>query len=170
MSDDAVPVDIAYFWRGWRVCQHQPRIKPLKSPVPITDFIQFAQSQPDYIFQHYSKIILEIPVFENYSKMKAIKKTILATDGGAIQYKGSLGFVRSTSDGTILLLCFGKPAGLDPLSFQSKAFAFLAATWLIFLIAQHYDELITDAINISWKIHLYTDSLNMIKKLNSMDA
>ena len=102
--------------------------------------------------------------------MKENKKIILATDGGVIKYKGSLGFVMTTSDGTVVLFCFRQPAGLDPLSFRSEACAVLAATRLIFLIAQHYDELITNAIDISCKIHLYTNSLSMIKKLNLMDA
>ena len=101
----------------------------MESAAPITDFIQFAQSQPDYISQYYSKIILEIPVIKMYNEMKASKKIILATCGGAIQCKGSsFGFVLLTLDGMVLLLCYGQPAGLDPLSFQSKACAFLAAT------------------------------------------
>ena len=66
------------------MCQHQPRINTLKLPVPITDFIQFAQSQPDYTSQYYSKIILEILVLEIYNDMKASKKIILAMDSGAI--------------------------------------------------------------------------------------
>ena len=102
--------------------------------------------------------------------MKESEKIILATDGGVIKYRGSLGFVMTTSDETVLLSRFGQPAGLDPLSFCSEACSFLIATRLIFLIAQHYDELITNAIDISCKIHLYTDSLSMIKELNSMHA
>ena len=116
------------------------------------------------------EIKLEIPVLEIYNETKESKKIILTKDRGAIKYKGSIVFVNTTSNGTILLSCFGQPAGLDPLSFRSEACAFLAATRLIFLIAQHYDELITDAIDTSCKIHLYTNSLSMIKKLNSMDA
>ena len=46
---DAVPVDIAHTPRGWRVCQHQAVILPAPLPEPITDFIQFAQPQPEYI-------------------------------------------------------------------------------------------------------------------------
>ena len=172
MPSVAVPVDIVCIPRGWRVCQHQPRTKPPDSPTPITDFIQFAQSQPDYISQYYLEIKLERSVLDIYNKMKESKKMILATDGGggAIKYKGSIGFVLTTSDGTVLLSCFGQPAGLDLLSFRSEACVFLAATRLIIIIAQHYDKLITNAIDISCKMHLYTDSLSMIKKLKSMDA
>ena len=142
----------------------------MNPPVLITNFIQLAQSQPDYISRYYSEIKLEIPVLEIYNGMKASDKIILATDGGGIQYKGSLGFVMTASNETILLSCFRQPTGLDPLSFCSEACTTLVATRLIFLIAQHYDKLITDAIDIPCKIHLYTDSLSMIKKLNSMDA
>ena len=87
--------------------------------------------------------------------MKASDKIILVTDGGAIEYKGPLGFLMTTSDGTVLLTCFGQPAGLDPLSFRSEACTFLATTCLIFLIAKHYDKLTTGVINISCKVHLY---------------
>ena len=97
MPTNALPVDIVCLPRGWRVCQHQPRIKPVNTSVPITDFIQFAQSQPDYISQYYSKIKLEIPIFEIYNEMKASNKIIRATDEGAIQYKGSLGFATKTN-------------------------------------------------------------------------
>ena len=85
MTGDAVPVDIAYSPRGWRVCQHHPRITPLEPPAPITGFIQFVQSQPNYISQYYSKIIYEIPAIEIYNKMTVTKRITLATDGGAIQ-------------------------------------------------------------------------------------
>ena len=70
----------------------------------------------------------------------------------------------------VLLLCYGQPAGLDPLLFRSEACAFLVATRLIIIIADHYDKLIVDAIDLSCKIHMYTNSMSMIKKLNSMDA
>ena len=112
MPGDAVTVDIAYSPRGWRVCQHQLRIKQTESLAPITDFIQFAQSQPDYISQYYSKIVCEILEIEMYNEMKATSKIIMATDGGAIQYKGSLGFVLTTSDSTVLLSCYNQPTGL----------------------------------------------------------
>ena len=102
--------------------------------------------------------------------MKAVTKIIMATDGGDIQYKGSIGFVLTTVDGTVPLLCYGQLAGHNPLSFRSKACLFLAATQLIFLIAEHYDKLIVDAIDILFKIHLYTASMSMIKKLKSMDT
>ena len=90
MPSDAVPVDTVCTPRGWRVCQHQPRTDPIDSPPPITDFIQFAKSQPDYISQYYSTITLERPAIDIYNEMKESKKIILAIDGGAIKYKGSI--------------------------------------------------------------------------------
>ena len=90
----------------------------------------------------------ERPVLDIYNKMKESKKIILATDGGAIKYKGFLGFVMMASNGTVLLFYFRQPAGLNPLSSHSEACVFLAATRLIFLILQHYDKLITNAIDI----------------------
>ena len=54
--------------------------------------------------------------------------------------------------------------------FYSEACTFLSATRLVFLIAENYNELIVDSIDILSKISLFTDSMSMIKKLNSMDA
>ena len=51
MPSDAVPVDIICTPCSWCVCQHQPRTEPPKPPAPITNSIQFVQSQPDYISQ-----------------------------------------------------------------------------------------------------------------------
>jgi hypothetical protein len=48
------------------------------------------------------------------------KKVKIAIDGGAIPFKGSLGFVFADEDGTILLTCFGQPSVHDPLSFRSE--------------------------------------------------
>lgn len=64
-----VQVDIAHSPRGWRVCQHQPRIEPTESPTPITYFMQFAQSQSAYISQYYIEIICEILVIAIYNQM-----------------------------------------------------------------------------------------------------
>ena len=170
MPTDVVEVSIVYSPRGWRVCQHQTRIKPMESPAPITDFIQFSKSQPAYISQCYAKIVCKIPMIDIYKEIKETTKIIMAIYSGAVQYKGLIGFVLTTADGMILVSSYGQLAGHDPLLFRSEACAFLAATPIIFLIAEHYDELIVDAIGISCKIHLYTDSMSMIKKLNSMNT
>ena len=60
--------------------------------------------------------------------IKSPRKLTLATDKGAIPLKGSLGFVTADEDGTILLTCYGQPAGNDPLSFRAEICALLAAT------------------------------------------
>lgn len=96
-------------------------------------------------------------------------KIAMSTDGEAIAFKGSLGFVLITTNGIIILSCYGQPGGHDTLSFRSEACAFLAVTRLIFLIAEHYNGLITDSIAITTKIYLYTYTFSVIKKLNSMN-
>ena len=55
MPGDAVLVDIEYSPRGWRVCQYKPKIEPMEPPAQITDLVQFARSQLDYISKCYSK-------------------------------------------------------------------------------------------------------------------
>lgn len=67
MPTDAILVDIAHLPKGWRMCQYQPRIKPTTAPAPITNFIQFAQSQPVNISQYYTHIFYTILVIEIYN-------------------------------------------------------------------------------------------------------
>jgi hypothetical protein len=90
-----------------------------------------------------------------YELLKSANKIHIATDGGAIPLKGSLGFVFADGDGKILLTCFRQPSGNDPLSFRSEICAFLAA----------YDKKLTRDKPMRSKIQAYTDSLSMINKL-----
>ncbi|OEU17034.1 hypothetical protein FRACYDRAFT_239635 [Fragilariopsis cylindrus CCMP1102] len=91
----------------------------------------------------------------------------IATDGGAIPLKGSLGFVFADEQGMILLTCYGQPSGNDPLSFRSEICALLAATRLVRLIVQYYDRKTPCDEPVRSKIQVYTDSLSMIKKLKA---
>ena len=102
--------------------------------------------------------------------VKSTNKIIIATDGGAIQFKGSLGFVHADEDGEILLSCYGQPSGNDPLSFRSEICAFLAAVRLVTLMTKYYDKKIQCNEPVRSKIQVYTDSLSMIKKLKAYDA
>jgi hypothetical protein len=65
--------------------------------------------------------------FRIYEHLKSSRKALVATDGGAFQFKGSLGFILADDDANILVTCFGQPAGHDPLSFWSEICTFLAA-------------------------------------------
>ena len=115
-------------------------------------------------------IVCEYPIIEIYNLMKETNKIIMAIDGGAVKYKGLLGFVLITVDGTLPRSCYGQPAGNDPFLFQSDTYAYLAATRLVLLIAEHYNELIVDLIDISSKVHLFTNSISMSKELNYKDS
>ena len=69
----------------------------------------------------------ELPDIELYNLMKESTILVMATDGGAIVFKGFLGFVLTNTKGNVLLTCYGQPAGHNVLSFQSKTCAFIAA-------------------------------------------
>ena len=84
--------------------------------------------------------------------------------------KGSLIFVITDSESKVLLSCYGQSAGHDPVSFQSEASAFLAALWIIFLIAEHNNESIEESIANTKKLHLFTDSESMLKNLTAMNT
>ena len=93
----------------------------------------------------------------------------MATDGGAKAFKGSLGSVLTDSKSKVLISCYGRAAGHDPLSFRSEASAFLAALRVIFLIAEYYKEIPEELIVITKQLCLFTDSLSMLKKLTAMN-
>ena len=40
----------------------------------------------------------------------------------------------------------------------------------MFLIAEHYNDLVSDSVDISSDIHLFINSISMIKKIDSMGA
>ena len=52
---------------------------------------------------------LSVPIEIYYELIKSTNKVNIATDGGAIPFKGSLGFVFADEDGNILLSCYGQP-------------------------------------------------------------
>ena len=93
----------------------------------------------------------------------------MATDGGAKPFKGSIGFVITDSTQKVLLSCYGRTAGHDPLSFQTKASAFLAALRILFMIAKYHKEEPNEAIAINTPITLFTNNESMLKKLTTMN-
>ena len=101
--------------------------------------------------------------------IKSVNKVNIATDGGAVKFKGSLGFVIADEDGEILLSCYGQPSGNDPLSFRSEICAFLAAVRLVTLMTKYYSNILQSDEPIRSKIQVYTDSLSMINKLEAYD-
>jgi hypothetical protein len=126
-------------------------------------------SQEEHIAQYYAQIEFHTVPMKIYELFKSTKKVLIATDGGAIPLKGSLGFVFADEEGTIMLTCFGQPSGNDPLSFRSEICAFLAAIRLVKLLTKYYDEKISCDEPGSSKIQVYTDSASMIKKLKAYD-
>ena len=69
----------------------------------------------------------------------------------------------------MLLQYYRQPAGHEPLSFCSETCIFLAALRIILLIVEHYNGSIEKSITITSKIHLFTDSKNMIKNFTTMN-
>ena len=126
-------------------------------------------SQEEHVSQYYTQIdFLTVPM-KIYELVKSSNKVNIATDGGAIPFKRSLGFVFADEEGTILLSCYGQPSGNDPLSFRSEICAFLAAVRLVTLMTKYYDGILQCKEKARSKIQVYTDSLSMINKLKAYD-
>ena len=167
---DAVPVDIARACNGWLICHFhtlQPHPEVIVT-VPPSDLTQFIRSQPEYISQYYANIKREVPVDEVYKILKDTKMIIMGTDGGAKAFKGSIGFVITDTKHKVLLSCYGRTTGHDPLSFQTEASAFLVALQIILLIAAYYNKEPTGLLSTGKAMTLLIDSLSMVNKLNEM--
>ena len=104
-----------------------------------------------------------------YKVLKETKKILMATDGGAKAFKGSLGFVITDVKHKVLISCYGCTAGHDPLSFRTESSAFLAALCVVILIAEYYKGETTGVLATNKEITLFTDSLSMVKKLDTMN-
>jgi hypothetical protein len=154
---------------GWRVSGHLPMMTWEKKTVNNETIMEYLMSQEEHISQYYAQIEFFMVPMKIYELFKSTKRVLIATDGGAIPLKGSLGFVFADEDGKILLTCFGQPSGNDPLSFRSEICAFLAAVRLITIITKYYDEKLTCEEQGRSKIQVYTDSASMIKKLKAYD-
>jgi hypothetical protein len=166
---DAVPTDVMDTEEGWRVSGHLPMMTWEKNTVNNGTFMEYLLSQEEHISQYYEHIEFFMVPMKIYELFKSTKRVLIATDGGAIPLKGSLGFVFADEHGEIILTCYGQPSGNDPLSFRSEICAFLAAVRLVTLITNYYDEkTICDEPGRS-KIQVYTDSASMIKKLKAYD-
>jgi hypothetical protein len=170
LPDDTVPVDVIDAVDGWRISFYQaldiPTAKPVLSP---TTFLSTLMQKPDYISQYYTQIDFHTVPIKIYEHLKSIRKVFVATDGGAIPRKGSLGFVIADDEGNIMATCFGQPAGHDPLSFRSEICAFLAAVTLITTMIQYYDNSLHCTEKARGKFQFYTDSLSMLTKLKAFD-
>ena len=88
-------------------------------------------------------------------ELKDTKKILMATDGGAKAFKGSIGFVITNKKHKVLISCYGRTAGHDPLSFRTEASAFLAALWVVLLIAEYYNEEPTGLLTTNKEITLF---------------
>ena len=167
LPDDASPTDVMDTDDGWRISQHQPMDVSEEKTSEDKTFMEFLSRQVEHITQYYTQIEYHTTPHEIYELFKSTSRVNIATDGGAIPLKGSLGFVFADEQGMILLTCYGQPSGNDPLSFRSEICALLAATRLVRLIVQYYDRKTPCDEPVRSKIQVYTDSLSMIKKLKA---
>jgi hypothetical protein len=79
--------------------------------------MDYLRTQEEHISQYYTQIDFLMVPYDIYKMFKLTNKVNIATDGGAIPLKGSLGFVFADEEGNILLTCYGQPSGNDPPSF-----------------------------------------------------
>jgi hypothetical protein len=88
LTKDASPTDVMDTEAGWRVSQHLPmRAKEIKKII-TRNFMEYLQSQEEHIAQYYTWIEFLVVPYEIYEMLKSTRKVHIATDGGAIPFKG----------------------------------------------------------------------------------
>jgi hypothetical protein len=90
---------------GWRVSGHLPMMTWEKETVQNGTFMEYLLSQEEHISQYYEQIEFFMVPMKIYELFKSTKRVLIATDGGAIPLKGSLGFVFADEHGEIILSC-----------------------------------------------------------------
>jgi hypothetical protein len=93
LPTDTVPMDVIDTEQGWRMSGHLPMMTEEKKTIQNGTFMEYLLSQEEHISQYYTQIKFFIVPMKIYELFKSTKKVKIATDGGAIPLKGSLGFV-----------------------------------------------------------------------------
>ena len=93
----------------------------------------------------------------------------MTTNEGVKVFKGPLGFFIIDSKHRVLILCYDRATGHDPLTFWTEVSAFVAAHWVLILIADYYKEVPTESLATNKLITLFADSLSIDNKLNVMN-
>jgi hypothetical protein len=75
-------------------------MKKEKKSTSNETFMEYLMSQEEHISQYYAQIKFFMVPVKIYELFKSTKKVKIATDGGAIPLKGSLGFVFADEDDT----------------------------------------------------------------------
>ena len=101
--------------QGWRMSHNLPMMKKKYKRTEKKTFMDYLRSQQEHITQYYdTQIIFNLAPITIYELLKSPNKLVIATDGGAIPFKGStIGFVIANEEGTILATCYGQPSGND---------------------------------------------------------
>ena len=93
LPEDALPTDVIDTEDGWRISNHQPVQTKQKNTVRTETFIDYLLSHEEHVTHYYTRIDFLTVSIKIYELIKSTNKVNIATDGGAIPFKGSLGFV-----------------------------------------------------------------------------
>jgi hypothetical protein len=93
LPEDAVPVDAMDTTEGWRMSGQLLIMTTETSRTTEDTFQAYIRTQDEYISQYYTQIEFLTAPIAIYELLKSTKKVLIATDGGAIPMKGSIGFV-----------------------------------------------------------------------------
>ena len=149
---------------GWKVTL-QPGDASSRGRVlkEATTFSESLRALPVYISHSYDNFELYIPAWELSDQLAEHPPVLVATNGGAIPNKGSLGWVITDALVNALARGYGITSGSDPQSYRAELSALLAATrFILHSHVHHATSLLTAPATV------YTDSKSMDIKLQAM--
>ena len=120
---DSLPVDVNDSAHGWWLESYsKPAMVPTDTPAPETWPEHLATLSP-HLREYLAEVQWLFPIVSVYDAVQSLDHIILATDGGAKDRKGSLGWVLSSTDGTRLARGYGYVSGPNPHSFRTEVCA-----------------------------------------------
>ena len=166
LPTDAYPVDTQDLPAGWEVVpNNQPPDPSPPLPPPAVCWEDHLQSLPAHEKEFLHHVEWLLPPSEVATLVLTLSDILLATDGGAKDDKGSLGWVLCTEDGERLAKGSGTVTGPNPHSFRAEVCALHTGVTLVQELHRFYHPLPSTQ---DGQLTIHTDSESMIKKLRRL--
>ena len=162
LPPDAVPVEVAMTTDGWRIPATVPPLIPSQTSFAAT-FADFLDQQPDYIAALLPRFNCA-DIYQFCALSQDLSNLVIVSDGGAIPYQASFGWIISTQSGIHLASGQGPVFGYDPRSYRAEAYGCKAALTFVSLAHEFCDSRPQGILQV------YYDNLGLKKKLDYFNS
>ena len=129
LPDHAYPVSLVEHPEGWRIQRYNSYCPRIPNSVP-TSFQSYCSLLEDWEAQLLSTLHLEFDPFNIVALIES-SSFIACSDGSAVAFEGSYGWVLCSADGTRLAHGAGPVDGHDPRSFRAEGQGMLSVVCLL---------------------------------------